>query len=115
MLRYDHIIVNYQGKVYYHSNEDFTPIFYHFLKTDLVNFVSFFCYKFKVSLFCPTDMGLSMLKNYHFLKKKCFHSNFKLIQQLIKVEHRSPMFTIQPKKYLMFLIMSILLVLEITL
>ena len=27
MLRYDHIIVNYQGNVYYHSNEDFMPLF----------------------------------------------------------------------------------------
>ena len=27
MLRYDHIIVNYQGNVYYHSDEDFIPLF----------------------------------------------------------------------------------------
>ena len=42
--RYDHIIVNYQGNVYYHSDEDFIPlfiipqkltllIFYHFLSS----------------------------------------------------------------------------------
>ena len=27
MLQYDHIIVNYQGDVYYSSNEDFIALF----------------------------------------------------------------------------------------
>ena len=50
MLRYDHIIVNYQGNVF------IPKILYHFLSFLIIFFVN--SNVNNLSLFCPPDMGL---------------------------------------------------------
>lgn len=61
MLSYYHIVVNYQRNLYYHFDQYFIP-FYHFLKIDLANFLSFFAINSNVnnlSLSFSPGMGLS--------------------------------------------------------